>query len=186
MTGSADARLADRFETACMRTNSILRKFVPALVLGSALTAAYVAGASATPGSGFTSVDISTGRFDEIAVTTDGAPPHQVWLLTKTGSDLFVVENTVTPGGFAGWHTHPGPSLVTVKSGTATFYEGDDPTCTPRVHQAGSGFVDKGDGHVHIVRNEGNVDLVLITVQLFPADAPQRRMDVLDPGNCPF
>jgi quercetin dioxygenase-like cupin family protein len=186
MTGSADAGFTNPFDTACMRTKGILRKFISASVLGGAMTAVYVAGAWATPGSGFTSVDISKGRFDEIAVATDAAPPHQVWLLTKTNSDFYVVENTVTPGGFSGWHTHPGPSLVTVKSGTATFYEGDDPTCTPRVHQAGSGFIDKGDGHVHIVRNEGNVDLVLITVQLFPADTPQRRMDVLDPGNCAF
>jgi quercetin dioxygenase-like cupin family protein len=164
----------------------MFRKLAWALVLGSAVAAGYVGAAFATSGLGFTSVDISKGRFEEIAVKTNDAHPHQVQVKTKGSSDFYVVQNTVTPGGYSGWHTHPGPSLVTVKSGTATFYEGDDPTCTPHVHTAGSGFVDRGDGHVHMVRNEGNVDLVLITVQLFPADTAQRRIDVADPGNCHF
>jgi quercetin dioxygenase-like cupin family protein len=97
-----------------------------------------------------------------------------------------VVENTVTPGGLSGWHTHPGPSLVTVKSGTASFYDADDPTCTPRVYTTGSGFIDRGNGRVHLVRNEGDVDLVLITVQLFPADSGARRIDVEGLGICSF
>jgi hypothetical protein len=73
-----------------------------------------------------------------------------------------------------------------VKSGTAFFYDGDDPMCTPRVYETGSGFIDRGNGHVHLVRNEGDVDLVLITVQLFPADAAPRRIDVEGLGNCAF
>jgi quercetin dioxygenase-like cupin family protein len=164
----------------------MFRKLTWALVLGTGIAAGYVGGALATVGSGFTSVDVSKGRFDQLVVQTDHAPPHRVRLETQGFSDFYVVENTVIPGGYSGWHTHPGPSLVTVKSGTATFYEGDDPTCTPQVHAAGSGFVDKGDGHVHMVRNESDVDLVLITVQLFPADTAQRRIDVAEPGNCDF
>jgi quercetin dioxygenase-like cupin family protein len=164
----------------------MFRKIAAASILGSAIAAWYVAGAFATPGSGFTSVDMSKGRFEELAVNANAEDPNQVRLETKGSSDFYVVENTVTPGGFSGWHTHPGPSLVTVKSGTANFFDGDDPTCTPRVYETGSGFIDRGNGHVHLVRNEGDVDLVLITVQLFPADAAQRRIDVEGLGNCAF
>jgi len=57
-----------------------------------------------------------------------------VKLKTKSDSDVYVVRNTVVPGGQSGWHYHPGPSLITVVQGTATFYDGDDPTCTPRVY----------------------------------------------------
>jgi hypothetical protein len=32
---------------------------------------------------------------------------------------LYVVEVTIQPGGWLGWHSHPGLSLVVVKSGTA-------------------------------------------------------------------
>ena len=79
---------------------------------------------------------------------------------------------------------HPGPSLVIVKSGTATFYMADDPTCTAHVVEAGSGFVDNGHD-THIVRNEGTVNLVTVVVSLVPAGFA-RRIDEPAPGNCPF
>ena len=102
---------------------------------------------------------------------------HQVRLYTKGDSDIYVTNNVVSPGGHSGWHTHPGPSLVVVKSGTATLYDGDDPTCTPRVVEAGDWFTDPGGGHVHLVRNETPVTLVLAAFQIGaggPA-APYRR-----------
>ena len=102
---------------------------------------------------------------------------------TKGDSDLHVLKNTIAPGGTFGWHSHPGPSLVIVKSGTATFYFGDDPTCTPHVVPTGSGFVDQGHD-VHVVRNEGNVDLVTVVVSLVPAGF-SRRIDEPNPGYCP-
>src|SRR5215207_6826238 len=66
---------------------SMFRKLLRASILGSTIAAAYVGGAHATPGSGFTSADISAGRFDEIGVTTTNAPPHEVRLDTKAASD---------------------------------------------------------------------------------------------------
>jgi mannose-6-phosphate isomerase-like protein (cupin superfamily) len=75
--------------------------------------------------------------------------------------------------------------LITVKEGTATFYDSDDPTCSPHVVQSGTGVIDPGDGHVHLLRNEGSVNLVTITVQIVPAGAP-RRIDAPSPGNCGF
>jgi quercetin dioxygenase-like cupin family protein len=94
------------------------------------------------------------------------------------------VENRVAPGGHFGWHSHPGPSLVIVKSGTSTLYDGDDPTCTPQVYPAGSAYVDSGD-HTHIARNEGSTELVLIVVRVMPQGAAP-RIDQPDPGNCSF
>jgi quercetin dioxygenase-like cupin family protein len=159
------------------------------VAIAAALVVAMVVGFSAhalaTPGSGIVTTTLSLGRFSEIDVKTNDAHPHQVKLKTKGESDVYVVSNTIPPGGHSGWHTHPGPSLITIKSGTATFYEGDDPTCTPHVYAAGTGAIDPGDGHTHLLRNEGTVDLVTITVQILPAGAP-RRIDMPNPGNCPF
>jgi quercetin dioxygenase-like cupin family protein len=90
----------------------------------------------------------------------------------------------VAPGGNFGWHSHPGPSLVIVKSGTSTFYDGNDPTCTPHVYAAGSAYVDPG-GDTHIARNEGTTELVIIVARLLPEGAPA-RIDQPAPGNCPF
>ena len=84
---------------------------------------------------------------------------------TTGATDIHVLSNRIAPGGSFGWHSHPGPSFVIVKSGTATVYLGADPTCKPHRFRAGSGFVDKGLD-VHVVRNEGNVDLVTVVVSL--------------------
>ena len=136
-----------------------------------------------------TTTTFGVARFDNIDATTktdvNSGDPTDFWqarIKTKGASDLYVLQNTIAPGGTFGWHSHPGPSLVIVKSGTATFYMGDDPTCTPHVVQAGSGFVDNGHD-VHVVRNEGSVDLVTVVVSLVPAGFA-RRIDEPAPANC--
>jgi hypothetical protein len=63
-------------------------------------------------------------------------------------------------------------------------YFGADPTCTPHKFRARSGFVDKGLD-VHLVRNEGTVDLVTVVVSFVPRGAT-RRIDEPKPDNCPF
>lgn len=96
---------------------------------------------------------------------------------------------TFQPGGFSGWHTHPGPVFFTVRTGTLTVYEGDDPSCTPLVFPAGTGAVEAGTNtHIHMVRNEtGSVAEALVTY-LVPVGTPQSalRTDRPNPGNCPF
>jgi hypothetical protein len=62
----------------------------------------------------------------------------------------------------------------------------DDPTCAPQVVSASSpnnSFVDGGHD-THVVRNEGNVDLVTVVVSLIPAGFA-RRIDEPAPANCP-
>jgi quercetin dioxygenase-like cupin family protein len=158
-------------------------KWVWALALVVVGVAVYVGNVLATPPIGVTTTPIATGRFDEID-TKVKTGDWKAEIRTKGASDFHVLQNTIIPGGTFGWHSHPGPSLVIVKAGTATFYHADDPTCTPHVVPTGSGFVDSG-GMVHVVRNEGNVDLVTIVASLVPAGAA-RRIDQPDPGNCPF
>ena len=149
----------------------------------------------ATPGSGFAASTIAQGRFDDIDVASqvlrefgDTTPKKDLWLSlqkTKGPSDLFVQNNLWVPGGYTGWHTHPGHSLIIVTEGAISAYDGDDPSCTPTVYTAGMGFVDAGGDHVHNLRNEGTVNARTVAVQLIPADAI-RRIDAPAPGNCPF
>ena len=70
---------------------------------------------------------------------------------SKAPTDI-VVRRDYLPGSSTGWHTHPGPVFITVTEGEITFYEYDDPTCTPIVVKAGGGYVDTGRGHM--ARNE--------------------------------
>jgi quercetin dioxygenase-like cupin family protein len=165
-------------------------KLFLALLVGVLGVVVYGGIAFATPPSQVSTTTFGVARFDNIDSTTKtdinpGAATDfwQARLNTKGASDLYVLQNTIAPRGTFGWHSHPGPSLVIVKSGTATFYMADDPTCSPHVVQAGSGFVD--DGHdTHVVRNEGSVDLVTVVVSFVPAGFT-RRIDEPAPANCP-
>jgi quercetin dioxygenase-like cupin family protein len=151
------------------------------LLISSLATAGVVYG---TAGSGITTTMIVQGNFGDINVKTNFGG-HKVDIDTKGDSDLYVVSNVIAPGGHTGWHTHPGPSLITVKSGTITAYNANDPTCSPTVYTTGDGFIDPGDGSVHLLRNEGTVPAETIAVQLVP-DGGIRRIDEPAPDSCPF
>jgi quercetin dioxygenase-like cupin family protein len=152
-----------------------------AALIGVVVIAGFVL---ATPGTGVTAIPIATGSLDPVNfVVKNGDWGAQ--LRTKGQSNLTVNEYRVAPGGMFGWHSHPGPSLVIVKSGTLTFYLGDDASCAAEVHPAGDAFVDEGTD-VHIARNESTTeDAVVIVTALIPAGAPG-RIDEADPGTCPF
>jgi hypothetical protein len=147
--------------------------------------------ARATPQAGVSSVTIAHGTFDDIDIfaKTDIDPGNatdywKAMISTKGASHLYVLQNTVAPGGSFGWHSHTGPSLIIVTSGVATEYEGNDPSCTPRLHPAGTTFVDSGETTGHLVRNDGIVNLVVTVVRFVPEGAVQ-RVDLPNPGHCP-
>ena len=158
-------------------------RFALSLLVAVVGVAAYSGTVLATPPSGVTSTVFAVGQFDEIQAKTL-SDTWQARISTKGETDVHVLENRIVPGGSFGWHSHPGPSLVTVKTGALTLYRGDDPDCTPQAVAAGSGFVDEG-GDVHLVRNEGSIDTVVYVTSLVPRGAA-RRIDEPSPGYCPF
>jgi quercetin dioxygenase-like cupin family protein len=148
------------------------------LVLAVVLTACAFGGiaigiAWATPGQGITTTIISGPvLLDEMQVVRQ-SPDQGVMIKTRGLSDVYVVHNRIVPGGHTGWHSHPGPSIISVVSGEATEYHGDDPE-TPYVYPAGTALVDEGGTHTHIIVNEGDTDLVLVAFQILPKGAPRR------------
>jgi quercetin dioxygenase-like cupin family protein len=104
--------------------------------------------------------------------------------MTKDTSDIYVTRNSIAIGGQSGWHSHPGPSLITVTVGTITAYESTDPACSPTTYHAGEGFVDYGD-HAHLLRNESGSAAETVAVQFLPTGAT-RRIDEQKPTNCTF
>ena len=74
-------------------------------------------------------------------------------------------------------------SFQTDAADTAIEYHGDDPNCTPIVHQAGTVFTEEA-GQVFIARNEGVTELKVFSIFLVPS-GEALRIDELDPGNCP-
>ncbi len=143
--------------------------------------------AQATPSCAVASVTLSTGHFPSGSLNLLCNEIHEYgWGLRmkiKGDSDLYVVQNTWPVGAHSGWHTHPGPSMITILSGELTIYDADDPTCTPTVYHAGESFTDVGCGDVHLIRNEGTECAVNIVVQIVPAGQP-RRIDADQPADC--
>ena len=161
-----------------------MRRLLALALMGALLATALVTGlVQATPASGVTSTTIATGHLPQINLLVKNGD----WLAqlrTKEDSTLTVVENDVAPGGSFGWHSHPGPSLIIVKSGTLTFYDESDPTCSPIVHSAGEAFLDPGTD-VHIGINKGTTLAVVIVTRLLPVGAPS-RIEEPAPGQCGF
>jgi quercetin dioxygenase-like cupin family protein len=170
--------------------NKQIRRVLTALAF--VVSALVAASALATPPSPAPSLvteiiaNCNVGELD-IFTKTDVDPSHarHFWKLkvdSKGATDLYVVRNTFQPGASTGWHTHPGPSLVTVVAGTITAY---DPNCAATVYgpgaAAGACFIDIGGGEVHLLRNEGNVEAVTVAVQFIPAGF-SRRIDAPNPG----
>ena len=151
----------------------------------TAVFAASVAGgvALATPASGVTPTNLAAGALApvNILVKTDGWMNQ---LRTKGDSTVAVVENRLAPGATFGWHSHPGPSVIVVKAGEVTFYSGDDPGCSPVRYATGQALVDPGNV-VHVGRNEGSVEAIVIVTRFLPAGAVARNDEPANPA-CPF
>ncbi len=107
-----------------------------------------------------------------------------VEIKSKPAFDIAVQNILFQPGAHSGWHSHPGPVFIQVVSGTMTFYESDDPTCTAIVRTAGQGYLDKGE-HAHIARNESGSPAQNIVTYFAPPGAAL-RIDEPNPGNCSF
>jgi len=109
--------------------------------------------------------------FDTITALNH-TPDYTAVVKTTAESDTYVQDLTIAPGGYSGWHSHPGHAFVMVRSGTASFYQAADPA-TPQVYPAGTGFVEE-PWVVHNAVNEGDTDLELFVFYLLPKGAPRR------------
>lgn len=114
--------------------------------------------AGATPGSGVSSLIVARG-------TTD----RDIRLRAKQPSDLVFARVTLEPDGSTGWHSHPGPVLTVVESGTLTHYDRD---CHAGTYSAEEAF--KETERVHMGANKTNEPVVLQVTYIVPAGGPLR------------
>ena len=99
-------------------------------------------------------------------------------LRLKNPTDVLQTHSVAGPAWSAGWHSHAGPVLVSVKSGALTFYQG---SCTGVTVTAPGVFVEE-PGVPVLARNESttaNVDWY--TTQVIPQGAAGR---IDEPGLC--
>src|SRR5205823_731403 len=105
------------------------------------------------------------------------ASEHNINLRLKGPADVLEARLVFQPGGETGWHIHPGPVVVVVKTGALT--ETHSNGCTT-VHPQGSVFFETAD-EVHNAANQtGDVAEVIATF-LSPAGVPP-LIPVANPG----
>ena len=126
----------------------------------------------AEPATGVTPRVLARGMYEPFKVKTDPDSPVDFTARAKSHVDIVVRQHDYIAGGSTGWHSHPGPVFITVTQGQLTFYEADDPTCTPKIVNAGEGYVD--NGHGHLGRNESGAPAQDVSVILAPVGQPFR------------
>ena len=127
----------------------------------------------ATPSSGSVTVQYGRSTFSKFH-TSMGA------------GDIVVTENTFAPGGYSGWHSHPGKVVIAVQRGAITLFRGNDPLCAGTTHVAGDVFVER-PSVVYNGVNESTTTAAVVNATFFNVPiGGSIRIDQPKPDQCPF
>ena len=110
----------------------------------------------ASPGSGVTPTNFVTADLTESVHFNH----NDVKFQTKDPTTVRVQKLEFAPGGFTGFHHHPGVVIVSILSGSLTLVDG---SCATEVHEAGSVFVE-GEDHVHQAVSPGGATVYVTYV----------------------
>ena len=164
-----------------------MRRAIVVLVAVGAVLGLIAGVALATPPSG-ASAETARGPLVDrpLAVNWHFAPGVKVKLQTQGPIEVAYQRITIAPGGTLGWHSHPGPTVVTVFQGTLSFYHAEH--CTHEIEFAtGQSFSNLPD-EIHMARNEGTSPVVLFASYYLMQSSPPAplRIDQPSPGpGCP-
>lgn len=148
---------------------------------------ALLVGGSAALAAHITQVDPATVPTGFLAAhnSIDDVPLSALARAVKPdGTDVFVQHVRLGPNTPTGWHTHPGPALVTVVKGSLVYEDAAAANrCRRLVYAAGEGFVDRGFGHVH--RATAGLDGVdFYVVYLLPPASATHVVPASAPAEC--
>jgi quercetin dioxygenase-like cupin family protein len=166
------------------------KKTLASVAMVMAVGAALAGVVLATSGSGIISATIQAraGFLNPVDITVKMKDGRTEVVHVPDAQDTVIQQMVLAPGVHTGWHTHPGPAVVLVKSGTLTLYSRESTGCVPRIYSAGQAFIDSGQGHVHLAANLSTTQNAELWVTFF--DVPPGgafRLDAANPGGgCPF
>jgi quercetin dioxygenase-like cupin family protein len=119
----------------------------------------------------------AAGAFPQIVTIAAGNVPNaDLKAKVKGPTDVLTAELVFETGGDTGWHIHPGPVAVVVKSGSLTEHEANG--CSV-FHPTGSAFLEE-PGVVHKAVSEAGPSDAIVTF-LSPQGMPP-LIPVADPG----
>jgi quercetin dioxygenase-like cupin family protein len=147
-------------------------------------TIAVVAGAGVAAASHVTQVDpagVPTGFLAAHNAIHDVPLSALARAVEPNGTDAFIQHVRLGANAPTGWHTHPGPAIVTVVKGSLTYEDAEANSCRDIAYAAGEGFIDRGFGHVHrAIAGPDGVDFYVVyllppgsTTHVTPASAPE-------------
>lgn len=168
----------------------MLRKSTLVFIVLAGLLAGAVGTAVGTPPTP-NGVTAETARGELIDrpldVTMGFGDGNRVKLKTRGRIEVAVQRIVAAPGATFGWHSHPGPTIVTVLRGTLTLYHAED--CTEGiVYGPGTSFSNLPP-EIHVAKNEGADELVIFASYFVPVSTPPvvLRIDQPSPGTeCPL
>jgi hypothetical protein len=155
------------------------RKKWTAAIVGVAVIGTLAAVALGSASFGFAPETLVTGNLNrDVKCKSD-----RVKFQTKDPTDVRVQRIVISPGGYSGWHHHPGIVIVTVASGATTFMHSDCSSTTygPGL-PAGSVFVEGGDEPAQASSAGGAINYVTFVAP--HANPPVFRIED-DPQTCP-
>jgi quercetin dioxygenase-like cupin family protein len=150
------------------------RRLVVAALSALLICTAVTAVAFATPALGFIAATVFARGTLASRVT---AHSDHVVLMADRSTDHVVQRITWGADSSSGWHTHPGITLVTVRSGAVAVY---DAKCVRRIYSPGQTFWESGDRPA-LVRNEASEDAEVYVTYVVEAGAALRA-DSANPG----
>jgi hypothetical protein len=155
------------------------RKKWSAAIVGGAVIGTFVAVALGSAGLGFTPTTLVTASItSDVKLNSD-----RIKFQTKGPTDVRVQRIDLAPGGYSGWHHHPGMVIVAVASGQVTFTNSDCSSTTYGLGlPAGNAFVESGDDPGQASSAGGAT--VYVTFVAPHADPPVFRIED-DPVTCP-
>jgi hypothetical protein len=105
--------------------------------------------------------------------------------VTPDGADVFVQHVRLGANVATGWHTHPGPAIVSVvgENSALTYEDAEANSCKRVTYVGGQGFVDRGFGHVHrAVAGPGGADFYV--TYLLPPGSENHVIGAPAPSEC--
>ena len=143
-------------------------------LLSAGLVVGVIAVASGSPPSGFTSTLIARGQSGHVTV------------VQRKGNDIVTAQNNSDPGGFSGWHSHPGLAVVALQAGQVTLYS--EPVgggkCSAHTYSAGQVFLERPNDEENVVNTGGVPEQAGVTFFNVPHGGAA-FIDRPDPGDCP-
>lgn len=102
--------------------------------------------------------------------------------VASDASNVLMARVTWQPGGTSGWHTHPGPVIVTVAEGALEVTNASD--CITRTYAAGEAFLDTGQGNVHVARNASDSEGAVAYATFLDVPSGQPATAWAEPADC--